>query len=57
MLASRDSDGPQHGGRLNFSLRSDVTVRRNWKLTPINGRVNTNWVKVQSTHSIQCDSQ
>lgn len=37
MLASRDSDGPQHGGRLNFSLRSDATVRRNWKLTPING--------------------
>uniref|UniRef100_A0A3Q4HL78 Cadherin-16-like n=1 Tax=Neolamprologus brichardi TaxID=32507 RepID=A0A3Q4HL78_NEOBR len=36
VLASRDSDGPQHGGRLNFSLRSDVTVRRNWKLTPIN---------------------
>ncbi|XP_075876916.1 cadherin-17 [Nelusetta ayraudi] len=36
MLASRDSDGPQHGGRLNFSLRSDATVRRNWKLTPIN---------------------
>lgn len=39
MLASRDSDGPQHGGRLNFSLRSDATVRRNWKLTPINGEV------------------
>lgn len=39
MLASRDSDGPQHGGRLNFSLRSDATVRRNWKLTPINGAV------------------
>lgn len=39
MLASRDSDGPQHGGRLNFSLRSDTTVRRNWKLTPINGEV------------------
>lgn len=38
VLASRDSDGPQHGGRLNFSLRSDATVRRNWKLTPINGR-------------------
>lgn len=37
VLASRDSDGPQHGGRLNFSLRSDATVRRNWKLTPING--------------------
>ncbi|XP_076144093.1 cadherin-16 [Alosa pseudoharengus] len=36
VLASRDSDGPQHGGRLNFSLRSDATVRRNWKLTPIN---------------------
>ncbi|KAI4889934.1 hypothetical protein NFI96_025506 [Prochilodus magdalenae] len=36
VLASRDSDGPQHGGRLNFSLRSDPTVRRNWKLTPIN---------------------
>ncbi|CAI5645233.1 unnamed protein product [Oreochromis niloticus] len=36
VLASRDSDGPQHGGRLNFSLRSDVTVRRTWKLTPIN---------------------
>lgn len=41
MLASRDSDGPQHGGRLNFSLRSDATVRRNWKLTPINGEENT----------------
>ena len=40
VLASRDSDGPQHGGRLNFSLRSDATVRRNWKLTPINGEVN-----------------
>lgn len=39
VLASRDSDGPQHGGRLNFSLRSDATVRRNWKLTPINGEV------------------
>ncbi|CDQ71151.1 unnamed protein product [Oncorhynchus mykiss] len=37
VLASRDSDGPQHGGRLNFSLRSDATVRGNWKLTPING--------------------
>lgn len=37
VLASRDSDGPQHGGRLNFSLRSDATVRHNWKLTPING--------------------
>lgn len=37
VLASRDSDGPQHGGRLNFSLRSDAAVRRNWKLTPING--------------------
>lgn len=37
VLASRDSDGPQHGGRLNFSLRSDTTVRSNWKLTPING--------------------
>ncbi len=37
VLASRDSDGPQHGGRLNFSLRSDATVHRNWKLTPING--------------------
>lgn len=37
VLASRDSDGPQHGGRLNFSLRSDAMVRRNWKLTPING--------------------
>ncbi|KAJ7985951.1 hypothetical protein DPEC_G00345790 [Dallia pectoralis] len=36
VLASRDSDGPQHGGRLNFSLRSDATVHRNWKLTPIN---------------------
>ncbi|XP_046898011.1 cadherin-17 isoform X1 [Hypomesus transpacificus] len=36
VLASRDSDTPQHGGRLNFSLRSDATVRRNWKLTPIN---------------------
>ncbi|KAF7664746.1 hypothetical protein LDENG_00167540 [Lucifuga dentata] len=36
VLASRDSDGPQHGGRLNFSLRSDAAVRRNWKLTPIN---------------------
>ncbi|XP_036439912.1 cadherin-16 [Colossoma macropomum] len=36
VLASRDSDGPQHGGRLNFSLRSDPIVRRNWKLTPIN---------------------
>ncbi|XP_036400098.1 cadherin-16 [Megalops cyprinoides] len=36
VLASRDSDGPQHGGRLNFSLRSDPNVRRNWKLTPIN---------------------
>ncbi|XP_029577647.1 cadherin-16 [Salmo trutta] len=36
VLASRDSDGPQHGGRLNFSLRSDATVRGNWKLTPIN---------------------
>ncbi|CAL8246962.1 unnamed protein product [Lota lota] len=36
VLASRDSDGPLHGGRLNFSLRSDATVRRNWKLTPIN---------------------
>ncbi|KAG1926773.1 cadherin-17 [Pimephales promelas] len=36
VLASRDSDGPQHGGRLNFSLRSDTTVRSNWKLTPIN---------------------
>lgn len=40
VLASRDSDGPQHGGRLNFSLRSDATVRRNWKLTPINGEMN-----------------
>lgn len=40
VLASRDSDGPQHGGRLNFSLRSDATVRRNWKLTPINGADN-----------------
>ncbi|KTG47051.1 hypothetical protein cypCar_00043635, partial [Cyprinus carpio] len=36
VLASRDSDGPQHGGRLNFSLRNDATVRHNWKLTPIN---------------------
>ncbi|XP_062405374.1 cadherin-16 [Sardina pilchardus] len=36
VLASRDSDGPQHGGRLNFSLRADAAVRRNWKLTPIN---------------------
>ncbi|KAG7315259.1 hypothetical protein KOW79_021347 [Hemibagrus wyckioides] len=36
VLASRDSDGPQHGGRLNFSLSSEPTVRRNWKLTPIN---------------------
>ncbi|XP_076852910.1 cadherin-16 isoform X2 [Brachyhypopomus gauderio] len=36
VLASRDSDGPQHGGRLNFSLRGEPTVRRNWKLTPIN---------------------
>ncbi|KAK1802292.1 hypothetical protein P4O66_021955, partial [Electrophorus voltai] len=36
VLASRDSDGPQHGGRLNFSLRSEPTVQRNWKLTPIN---------------------
>ncbi|XP_066511364.1 cadherin-16-like [Hoplias malabaricus] len=36
VLASRDSDGPQHGGRLNFSLRSDPIVRRNWRLTPIN---------------------
>lgn len=44
VLASRDSDGPQHGGRLNFSLRSDPTVRRNWKLTPINGEVNTDLV-------------
>lgn len=45
MLASRDSDGPQHGGRLNFSLRSDATVRRNWKLTPINGEAGrpTTW--------------
>lgn len=41
MLASRDSDGPQHGGRLNFSLRSDDTVRLNWKLTPINGEEKT----------------
>ncbi|XP_024151614.1 cadherin-16 isoform X2 [Oryzias melastigma] len=41
VLASRDSDGPQHGGRLNFSLRSDATVRRNWKLTPINVTVCT----------------
>lgn len=41
VLASRDSDGPQHGGRLNFSLRSDAAVRRNWKLTPINGEANT----------------
>uniref|UniRef100_A0A3Q2PS47 Cadherin 16 n=1 Tax=Fundulus heteroclitus TaxID=8078 RepID=A0A3Q2PS47_FUNHE len=40
VLASRDSDGPQHGGRLNFSLRSDATVRRNWKLTPINTHTN-----------------
>uniref|UniRef100_A0A3Q3K6C2 Cadherin domain-containing protein n=1 Tax=Monopterus albus TaxID=43700 RepID=A0A3Q3K6C2_MONAL len=40
VLASRDSDGPQHGGRLNFSLRSDSTVRRNWKLTPINTHTN-----------------
>lgn len=38
VLASRDSDGPLHGGRLNFSLRSDAAVRRNWKLTPINGQ-------------------
>lgn len=37
VLASRDSDGPQHGGRLNFSLRSDANVRGNWKLTTING--------------------
>ncbi|XP_028812559.1 cadherin-17 isoform X2 [Denticeps clupeoides] len=36
VLASRDSDGPQHGGRLNFSLSSDATVRHNWRLTPIN---------------------
>ncbi|XP_026863205.2 cadherin-16 isoform X2 [Electrophorus electricus] len=36
VLASRDSDGPQHGGRLNFSLRTEPTVQRNWKLTPIN---------------------
>ncbi|MFT7816774.1 cadherin-16 [Arapaima gigas] len=36
LLASRDSDGPQHGGRLNFSLGSDPAVRRNWKLTPVN---------------------
>ncbi|TSK20058.1 Cadherin-17 [Bagarius yarrelli] len=36
VLASRDSDGPQHGGRLNFSLSGEPTVRRNWKLTPIN---------------------
>lgn len=41
VLASRDSDGPQHGGRLNFSLRSDATVRSNWKLTPINGETST----------------
>uniref|UniRef100_A0A3Q2ZRR9 Cadherin 16 n=1 Tax=Kryptolebias marmoratus TaxID=37003 RepID=A0A3Q2ZRR9_KRYMA len=40
VLASRDSDGPQHGGRLNFSLRSDATVRLNWKLTPINTHTN-----------------
>lgn len=39
VLASRDSDGPQHGGRLNFSLSSEPTVRRNWKLTPINGKL------------------
>lgn len=44
VLASRDSDGPQHGGRLNFSLRSDATVRRNWKLTPINGEVDADLV-------------
>uniref|UniRef100_A0A3Q2E9M4 Cadherin 16 n=1 Tax=Cyprinodon variegatus TaxID=28743 RepID=A0A3Q2E9M4_CYPVA len=40
VLASRDSDGPQHGGRLNFSLRGDATVRHNWKLTPINTHTN-----------------
>lgn len=45
VLASRDSDGPQHGGRLNFSLRSDATVRRNWKLTPINGKDSVNWIE------------
>lgn len=48
MLASRDSDGPQHGGRLNFSLRSDATVRRNWKLTPINGEVTSQGAWLQS---------
>ncbi|KAL2088653.1 hypothetical protein ACEWY4_015552 [Coilia grayii] len=26
VLASRDSDSPQHGGRLNFSLRADATA-------------------------------
>ncbi|KPP78767.1 cadherin-16-like, partial [Scleropages formosus] len=36
LLASRDSDSPQHGGRLNFSLGSDPAVRRDWKLTPVN---------------------
>ena len=45
VLASRDSDTPQHGGRLNFSLRSDATVRRNWKLTPINGEQRENWAR------------
>lgn len=48
VLASRDSDGPQHGGRLNFSLRSDPTVRRNWKLTPINGEENANVIHSSS---------
>lgn len=51
VLASRDSDGPQHGGRLNFSLRSDATVRRNWKLTPINGEANSDLVKTSTRNS------
>lgn len=55
VLASRDSDGPQHGGRLNFSLRSDATVRRNWKLTPINGSDNAKPALHNQAHII-CDS-
>ncbi|MBN3299440.1 CAD16 protein, partial [Amia calva] len=36
-IASNDNDGPQHSGVLHFALKPDPTIRRNWKLTPING--------------------